>query len=189
MAQQHINYGASPNDGTGDTLRVSQIKAESNFTELYANKVDKVVGKVLSDMNYTQAEKDQLAALVLAGGNVQSNFTEGNSASPAYILNKPVNTSDFNNDGDGIQAFVPDNPTAIPSARINGSWVTLSDASVPKIQFIADGIIATYDIVVLMTIKAVFWNSVLLDDSDWSQSANILTLNFTPALNDKIKPI
>lgn len=36
MAQQHINYGASPNDGTGDTLRASQQKAESNFNELYA---------------------------------------------------------------------------------------------------------------------------------------------------------
>jgi len=42
MAQQHINYG-TPNDGTGDTLRTSQVKAESNFNELYANKVDKIV--------------------------------------------------------------------------------------------------------------------------------------------------
>lgn len=36
MAQQHINVGTSANDGTGDTLRASQQKAESNFTELYA---------------------------------------------------------------------------------------------------------------------------------------------------------
>ena len=35
MAQQHINYGTAPNDGTGDTLRESQRKAEENFTELY----------------------------------------------------------------------------------------------------------------------------------------------------------
>ena len=36
MSQEHINYGTAPNDGTGDTLRESQRKAESNFNELYA---------------------------------------------------------------------------------------------------------------------------------------------------------
>ena len=36
MAQQHLNVGTTANDGTGDTLRASQIKAESNFNELYA---------------------------------------------------------------------------------------------------------------------------------------------------------
>lgn len=35
MAQQIINVGAAANDGTGDNLRVSQQKANDNFTELY----------------------------------------------------------------------------------------------------------------------------------------------------------
>ena len=35
MSKQVINVGSSANDGTGDTLRVSQQKANSNFTELY----------------------------------------------------------------------------------------------------------------------------------------------------------
>lgn len=35
MSQQIINVGSSPNDGTGDVLRVSQQKANANFTELY----------------------------------------------------------------------------------------------------------------------------------------------------------
>jgi len=35
MSQQIINVGSAPNDGTGDVLRVSQQKANSNFTELY----------------------------------------------------------------------------------------------------------------------------------------------------------
>ena len=35
MSKQVINVGASANDGTGDTLRVSQQKANANFTELY----------------------------------------------------------------------------------------------------------------------------------------------------------
>jgi hypothetical protein len=36
MAQQHINIGSSPNDGTGDPLREAFEKTEDNFTELYA---------------------------------------------------------------------------------------------------------------------------------------------------------
>jgi hypothetical protein len=35
MAQQTINIGTSPNDGTGDPLRNSFNKANLNFTELY----------------------------------------------------------------------------------------------------------------------------------------------------------
>ena len=35
MAQQIVNVGAAANDGTGDTLRLSQQKANANFTELY----------------------------------------------------------------------------------------------------------------------------------------------------------
>lgn len=36
MAQQNINYGAAPNDGTGDTLRDAMIKVQENFSDLYA---------------------------------------------------------------------------------------------------------------------------------------------------------
>jgi len=114
MSQQHINYGSSPNDGTGDTLRVSQIKAESNFTELYNNKVDKVDGKGLSDTNFTQAEKDKLADLV-EGGQVQSDMAVEDIDDPAYIKNKFTKTSDFFNDGDGISPFLTENTNAFPT--------------------------------------------------------------------------
>jgi hypothetical protein len=40
MAQQNINVGTSPNDGTGDSLRNGFIKTNDNFTDLYANKED-----------------------------------------------------------------------------------------------------------------------------------------------------
>jgi len=59
----------------------------------------------------------------------------------------------------------------------------------PKIQFTADGTQTDFDLVTEMPARSVFWNGALLDDTDWSQSANILTLTFTPALGDKIKPI
>jgi len=37
MARQNINYGTSPNDGTGDSLRVAMDKINDNFIELYTN--------------------------------------------------------------------------------------------------------------------------------------------------------
>jgi hypothetical protein len=36
MAQETINVGGTPNDGTGDPLRDAFTKANSNFTELYS---------------------------------------------------------------------------------------------------------------------------------------------------------
>lgn len=98
MAQQHINY-STPNDGLGDTLRTSQVKAESNFTELYANKVDKITGKALSDVNFSQADKDKLDALDVEAG-VQSDWLQGDNLEPDYIKNKPEYLSDFINDLD-----------------------------------------------------------------------------------------
>lgn len=49
MAQETINVGQSPNDGTGDTIRGAYEKCNNNFGELYsrsqlANKPDSSVG-------------------------------------------------------------------------------------------------------------------------------------------------
>ena len=46
--KQVINVGSSANDGTGDTLRASQQKANSNFTELYDRGLQEV-----TDVNAT----------------------------------------------------------------------------------------------------------------------------------------
>ena len=90
MAQQNINVGTSANDGTGDALRDSQIKANSNFTELYNNKVDKVLGKGLSENDYTNAEQTKLAGIEAgAEVNVQADFAQTNSLADDYIKNKP----------------------------------------------------------------------------------------------------
>lgn len=86
-------------------------------------------------------------------------------------------------------------PVSLPSDIDNTSKVFLAIDSdsfpvpVPKIQFTADGIDDTFDIGVSANIKAIFWNSVLLNDLDWSQTGSLLTLTFTPSLGDLIKPI
>lgn len=42
MAKQNLNYGSTPNDGTGDNLRNASIKIQSNFDELYARGLQEV---------------------------------------------------------------------------------------------------------------------------------------------------
>lgn len=56
MAQQTINLGAAPNDGTGDDLRTAGDKINDNFTELYGDVSDldtAVAGKQASDSDLT----------------------------------------------------------------------------------------------------------------------------------------
>jgi len=70
MAQQIINVGASANDGTGDTLRLSQQKTNANTTELYNSKLDSVV----AGTNITIDNTDPLNPIVssASGGGTQN---------------------------------------------------------------------------------------------------------------------
>lgn len=62
-------------------------------------------------------------------------------------------------------------------------------AKVPKIQFTADGVGATYDIGINAEIEAVLREGALLDDADWTQTGTTFTLTFIPELGERIKPI
>ena len=64
MAQQIINVGASANDGTGDTLRLSQQKTNDNTTELYNSKLESVV----AGTNITVDNTDPLNPIVSSSG-------------------------------------------------------------------------------------------------------------------------
>jgi hypothetical protein len=129
MAQQHINY-STPNDGLGDTLRTSQVKAESNFNELYSFKVDKIAGKELSDTNFTQAEKDKLAGLT-TGGQVQSDWDQGDNLQTDYIKNKPTNVSEWFND---VQ-YITDVPSVGSFVRSAGEWLPASNIQIQPFFF------------------------------------------------------
>lgn len=90
MAQQILNV-STPNSGLGDALRDASIKSNDNFTELYDGKVDKVVGKDLSDNNLTNELVTKINDLeALAQVNVQSNWNENDILADAYIQNKPT---------------------------------------------------------------------------------------------------
>jgi len=199
MSQIHIYPGASPNDDTGDKLRVFAIASESNFNELYANKVDKVGAKVLTDVNFSAADKAKLDGLT-TGGQVQADWNQGNSGEVDYIKNKPENTSDFNNDGDGTAKYVPDAIAAGRYVREIDGWVLLNDVTTPQIF---DGIIGvTIGFAVAQTVfslpsgakcidvylahtkqyKITPNNGTLLNR--WSQTGNDVTITKSPVLNN-----
>jgi hypothetical protein len=89
MAQQFINV-SQPNDGLGDSLRQSFIETTENFSDLYNNKVDKELGKGLSDNNFTDDEQVKLLNIEEnAEQNVQSDWAQNDNTQDDYIKNKP----------------------------------------------------------------------------------------------------
>ena len=97
MAQQITNVGSAPNDGTGDTLRNSQIKANANFTELYNavdSKLDKVtttdVEKVyIKNADGTQGMKpvsELLSEILITNASVSGTYNIDYSAGDVWRL-------------------------------------------------------------------------------------------------------
>ena len=78
------------------------ISNQADLTAALNTKQDKEEGKGLSQENFTSAEKSKLANIAArAEVNVQSDWTETNPASDAYIMHKPSipsKTSDLTND-------------------------------------------------------------------------------------------
>lgn len=56
MSQQTINIGVNPGDGSGDPLRVSFIKINGNFTELYS-----LIGNLTASIASLTAQVSALA--------------------------------------------------------------------------------------------------------------------------------
>ena len=92
MSQQIINVGATANDGTGDTLRLSQQKANLNFTELYGSKLDSVV----AGTNVTIDNTDPLNPIISSTGgggsqDLQDVTDNGNTTTNDIILINDAN--------------------------------------------------------------------------------------------------
>jgi hypothetical protein len=189
MAQ--IPFVTTPhNSGLGDPLATAFEAQQSMNTELYDTAVFEVPGMGLSEANFTNADKDKLDSIVTPiAPQVQADAAETNPVSLSFINNKPENTSDFVNDGDGINPFVADIDSPGIYARVIGGWVLVNDLVFPKMYFVADGITKSFDTGVLIGVKAVFEEGALLDDNDWSQVGSIFTLTYIPEAGKRIKPI
>ena len=82
MAQQVINIGTSPNDGTGDQLRTAFDKCNDNFTELYASTGGGAVDSVNGQTGVVVLDATDVDALQRDGSNANSDVELG-----AFSLN------------------------------------------------------------------------------------------------------
>jgi hypothetical protein len=119
MSKLTINVGASANDGTGDTLRVSQQKANSNFTELYDRGLQEV-----TDINATTTNAIDIGALT-----INSDILDLITVNYDSIDEEPIIT--FNNINNGTsQTFnIPFDNNCIWSLPRKSGSIALVDPS------------------------------------------------------------
>lgn len=109
MAQEIINIGSAPNDGTGDNLRSSFEKTNSNFTELYTGKENTITAGTTSQ--YFRGDKtfQTLDKTAVGLGNVDntSDLNKPISTATQTALNGKQNTLTNPVTGTGTTNFLP----------------------------------------------------------------------------------
>jgi len=115
MSKQTINVGNAANDGTGDTLRATAIKINSNFTEVYessqaafdkANTASDTISNIVSDVEY--AVNISTAAYNLANtinniGDVTFSGVQVQGLNNSLILKSEPNSG--YNDNYGVEVY------------------------------------------------------------------------------------
>ncbi|CAB4124370.1 Baseplate structural protein Gp9/Gp10 [uncultured Caudovirales phage] len=74
MTQQTINLGTTPNDGTGDKLRVALGKVNNNFTELYSTVGNSTVNTRNDEATYTVQLSDRSGVIYMNHTNSYVNL-------------------------------------------------------------------------------------------------------------------
>lgn len=134
MVQKKINYGAAPNDGTGDLYRVAMIKIDDNFTDLYAIKVDKTVTIALSGGATGTATALSGAAVVIpVTGLNMGNATEGTLA----VARGGTGVTTSTGTGANVQA---DSPAlaGTPTTPLPGAGA--ADGQIANVKYVKDGL-------------------------------------------------
>lgn len=129
--QEIVDY-IKQNKSTLDTLAISNIAGLQNALD---GKVDTVVGKGLSQEDFTSDLKTKLDGIAAnAEVNVQANWTETDTASDAFIKNKPTLAPsnaeqnvqvNWNETDTSSDAFILNKPTLAPSnaeQNVQSNW-------------------------------------------------------------------
>src|ERR1700741_2571224 len=84
MAQQEINIGAQPSDGSGDPLRVSFDKINQNFTELYTGVIS-----LGGNVNVAPTPSSTVTSVAGKTGDVRLDVTDVvGSVTKGFVINK-----------------------------------------------------------------------------------------------------
>jgi hypothetical protein len=145
MAQQTINVGTNPNDGTGDTLRGAFIKTDDNFTELYSGKQNTLISgtniKTINSTSLLGSGNVSVQATLVSGTNIKT--INGNS-----LLGSGDLTISGGITGSGTDNYIPrfNGTTALENSIIfdDGTNVGIGTAS-PISKFNLVGGAASFD--------------------------------------------
>ena len=149
MSQQTINIGSSPNDSTGDPLRTSFQKINSNFNELYANvggsnfkfTTNTLTTKIPSDLtlapvgnfivsngtrlilqDYTASTNYTTGALVVTGGvGITGDLNVSGSINSSSLNLYSINNIPIGNATPSTGAFSTLSATTLTASTINST--------------------------------------------------------------------
>lgn len=149
MAQQNINTGSSPNNGTGDPIRTAFVKTEENFTDLYnqlngfpftasAGEPPQITGPgqedivlgVTGSISVTQDITASAVSTLIVANAVDSNTNINvgktsisfNVVGDEYLkLNSNGNTVVFNDDGLNIDFVIKDQSGGTEAFKVDAS--------------------------------------------------------------------
>lgn len=144
MAQQIINVGTTPNDGTGDTLRGAFIKTDENFDDLYANKQNLITAGTTSEYYRGDKTFQTLNKSAVGLGNVDntSDLNKPISTATQTALNLKQNTLTNPITGTGTDNYIPrfNGTTALENSQIfdDGTNVGIGTLS-PGVKFVNSG--------------------------------------------------
>lgn len=116
MAQQIINIGTLPNDGSGDPLRVAFQKSNDNFTELYGSVAALPVTSVV-DSDYTAGTTDYVVLVDNAGVAHTITLDSAVDQGKPYIVKKITSASTVTIDTNNVSCKIDGGDTYVLNSK------------------------------------------------------------------------
>jgi hypothetical protein len=136
MAQQTINIGTNPNDGTGDPLRTAFDKTNDNFTELYN---ENAIGfPYTGSAQITSSEDMSGAVLGVTGsievfGDIYAQNIQCNQLQAPFSSDTRIELND-----DSIEYFI-DDQSMMRQNNVNGNGLIEFNRNQQNIDFVVLG--------------------------------------------------
>ena len=157
MAQEIINVGTNPNDGTGDTLRGAFVKTDNNFDDLYTNKQNTLISgtniKTINGNSVLGSGDLTIGGITGSGTtNYVSKFTAAGAIGNSQIFDNGTSV--------GIGTATPTSKLHVDGAT---DQILISGGTVQSIGSFAGGTMISYDD----------------SNSDWDLFAGVFNYNVT----------
>jgi hypothetical protein len=131
MAKQIINIGSTPNDGTGDTIRVAGNKINENFTEIYTG-LASIQPYTLPTATTTTlgGVKVDNSTITINNGIISAASTGGSYTLPTATTTQlggvKIDGTTITINGNGVISVPTASTTQLGGVKIDGTTITIS---------------------------------------------------------------